>query len=269
MQEKGKFERFRREGGYGLYRRFTKTTYCRDKYCVFPLFKKQPINEGVTKTYPSRKVEKLIRKSVISKGVEGVRFFRWDDKKEIAGHIIVTFYDGYDDTNSELELRRIMTQCGYHFATTFVEEINGERLRCYQFEPLYQNNKSLNLKSKFLYHLTTVNNFEKIKKYGFCPKFQCVKDSSYPSRVYFFSVYDQDLFTDYILQSEKKNKTFNKETKELNSESKFIVIQIDITRLDIKKVQFFSDPNFDGIGVFTYNNIPSNTITGYQFITIE
>lgn len=101
---------------------------------------------------------------------------------------------------------------------------------------------------KFIYHITNEKFIPNIRKIGFKPK-TLNKNSSHPDRIYFSINKDssEQLWDNLKLYYEK---------------NKGVLVTINTSKL--KDVSFYNDPNFNKKGIYTYNNIPPESI-----ITIE
>jgi len=97
----------------------------------------------------------------------------------------------------------------------------------------------------FLYHLTSNDKIEKIKKNGLVP-YTRSKVSMHPERIYFSTSLK---FQDII---------FNKFKLFQPNKSLFTIIISTVLIPD--KIQFYKDPNFKDNGIYTYVNIPPSTI---------
>lgn len=94
-----------------------------------------------------------------------------------------------------------------------------------------------------LYHVTTLENYEKIKKIGLKPT---SKSDVYPDRVYFCTNIKsaESLITQYNTVKFNKN---------------FVILKITTNGLNLK--DFMYDPNFNELnGIYTYQNIPPSRI---------
>lgn len=138
----------------------------------------------------------------------------------------------------------------------------------YQFEPLYQEEAQPTIDKKYIYHITTLNAWNKIKEIGFCPRSNCTIGLRYPNRVYFFTQFDKEYMENYIRASKKKNKVYV--NGKVVDSREFVIIKVDVSKIDLNKVQFFKDNNVsDDKAVFTYNNLPSSIIFGASKIIVE
>lgn len=95
-----------------------------------------------------------------------------------------------------------------------------------------------------LYHVTTKDKLEKIKKYGLTPK-SMSKISEHPDRIY--------------LAVDAMGAEFIRDTLESHyPKRELVTLKIYISK--IRDHKFMEDPNFEQYGVYTYQNIPPNSI---------
>lgn len=128
--------------------------------------------------------------------------------------------------------------CGYYLGKTFNRvDRQGNMCVVFQFEPKFQTNVTNTDVRNFLYHVTTANAARKIMQQGFCPSNRTKNGFKYDGRCYFFTVYDKNLFVNYMKEARKKNMT-GKNT--FNND--FEIITID--RSLINNVDFFLRPEF-------------------------
>lgn len=265
---------YHREGKYGQYRENIVNVGGGDCVCIRPKFRlSKNLNEGVTKTYPTKSV---LKRFYTDKDFQhcGFKCFEWNDNKTIAGQIVVYVPNKRDYTWFENELKHHFESFGYYLSTTFKQRLYSEDERmninywCYQFEPRYQYGRMPKILGDKIYHITTKNGYEKIKRFGFSPRSNCVVGYEYPERVYFFTVYNEGLFKQYIIDSQKSNKKFS--DGELVDTGEYVILTIDLKKVDYRKVQFFTDPNVpDRISVFTGNNISKDCIVNVKEIKLE
>ena len=125
------------------------------------------------------------------------------------------------------------------------------------YEPKY--NEEVNLSDiKYLYHLTPDLSWNKIKSFGLTPKTQG-KLSNHPERIYLLKRIDNlenyggdvmDISFNLLDKYTYKDKVKN-----------YYLLKIDVSKLN-PKIKFFKDPNFQmGNGIWTYQNIPPNSIS--------
>lgn len=260
------FERLSRGIKYSGYRYYQSETDDSEKVCIYPKFDK-PLREGVTKTYPTKKFVETLLHSEYGEHIEDIYPYCWNKNKTIAGNVCVIVLDENDFSDAEKRYNQIANQCGYYLSCTFKETYNDVPARVYQYEPLFQYDDNIFV-GDFLYHITTKQNFEKIKTKGFYPKYQCNVDFNYPGRVYFFNTYNKTEFRKYIIGSEKQNKVFNKKKRKVEDTKEYIIVKIEVDRIDVENTQFFNDPNLEDYSIFTYDNIPPNTIVDFEYFSV-
>lgn len=100
---------------------------------------------------------------------------------------------------------------------------------------------------KFVYHITDEKYLNKIKSTGLTPKTKS-KLATHPERIYVA------LDKEDALDLWGKMKTFI-------SSGKGVLLTIDTEKLDNT---FYNDPNFQNKGVYTYNNIPPQSIINIE-----
>ena len=120
--------------------------------------------------------------------------------------------------------------------------------------PLYINNK-IRFEAKYdqkiekipstLYHITPIENSDKIEKQGLAPKSRS-KAAYHPDRVY--------LFTDLDSAEDLADMFYQK-----TGQDAWDTLQINITQIPGDYFQLYKDPNFIE-GYYTLNNIPPNAI---------
>jgi hypothetical protein len=115
--------------------------------------------------------------------------------------------------------------------------------------------------NNIVYHVTEDIYLDKIIKNGLVPNTKnVIKD--YPDRIYLSNTIDGARFylknkKRYNLSKYQQNKTIgNKITRDI-TDTIFVLLKINISKLDIK---FYQDPNFIKYGFYTLDNIPSNYI---------
>lgn len=217
------------------------------------------VNEGLIKTYPTKKTlsfvcDRLNKNEFLIKPADFIVQSPNDDGT-IYGNVIISIY--LDDLSSELDslLINSFRTCGYHLGATF-NRVDGNGMSCvvYQFEPMFQTNMANPTIGKYLYHVTTENAARKILKYGMSPSNRTKNGFKYTNRNYFFTIYDEDLFEEYMIEAKKIN---IKGKNKFNYDFKVLTIDTDKTQ----NLELYTDPNFGNkIAVFTYNNIPPTAI---------
>lgn len=113
------------------------------------------------------------------------------------------------------------------------------------FEAKYQTDAVA--PNRFLYHLTTRERFEKIKRRGLQPRAES-SHFEYSSRIYLFNCDDLELMCQYAMESEKKTE-------------EWVLLKIDPSK--IQNLKLYVDKAFLDRGndvVFTFNNIQPGAI---------
>lgn len=217
------------------------------------------LNEGLIKTYPTKQTLDFVCNNLTKKGYpispNNFKVGCPNDDKTIFGHI--TLMVDFNYLNKEINdiLIDSFNSCGYHLGSTFNRvDRNGDRCIVFQFEPKFQTGVTNPNLGNLLYHVTTANAARKIMKNGFCPSNRPKHNFNYDSRCYFFTVYDKQLFSDYIGESNKKNMIGD---NAYNNDFEIITVDRNL----IPDIKFFTDPNFTlKLGVFTYSNIPPSAV---------
>lgn len=217
------------------------------------------INEGMIKTYPTDKTLDFVCANLTNKGYKikpnNFQTNCPNDDGSIYGHVLLMVVLDYLNKEINDILINSFNACGYHLGKTFNRmDKNGNKCIVFQFEPKFQTNVTNPSIGDFLYHVTTANAARKIKQQGFCPSNRTKNGFKYDGRCYFFTVYNKQLFANYMAEANKLNKVGK---NEFNFD--FEIITID--RRLLQGVDFFTDPNFgQKIAVFTYSNIPPSAI---------
>lgn len=102
---------------------------------------------------------------------------------------------------------------------------------------------------RYVYHLTTADRVDKIKRVGLTPKTQN-KRSTHPERV-------------YVSLSKKNSDFLFSRLKQHFGKNKGVELVIDTEQLN---QLFYEDPNFKKQGVYTYKNIPPQAIVQYNVL---
>lgn len=221
------------------------------------------LNEGLIKTMPTQKSIQNVCNVLNKKGYRFVpnMFFidEPNDDNSIYGHIRLMIYRNYLNKEIDDTLKHEFDVCGYHLGITLNRiDANGNPCVVYQFEPKFQTNVTNTNIAQYLYHVTTENAAKKIMRQGFCPANRTNNGFMYDGRCYFFTVFNKNLFANYMAQANKKNNIGN---GKFNNNYKIITID----RNKLRDTTFFTDPNFGNkIAVFTYSNIPPTAITNCE-----
>ena len=151
------------------------------------------VDEGLTRTFPTIKtieyVKGELQKTKHSPG--RMDFYITDPGRRLGVdydisdslNVVIDSYIMSDEIHKTLE--RSFSLCGYYCSFVYREESTGDFV--FQYEPKFQDSH-LTKRSigRYLYHITTVNHLDKIRKIGFIPKSRN-KNFDYPPRVYFFT----------------------------------------------------------------------------------
>lgn len=221
------------------------------------------VEEGLIKTYPS---DEVIQYAKITLKMDIDAFIQKD------GKIIVLKYFVFDD----IKLKEIFNLGGYF--------IGFEDDNCYQFEPKYGTDIT-NRIGRYLYHITSVPAWEKIKVNGLVPK-SSNSDFTYPDRICFSVSDDMNKLKSlaYTIFNNKLSKTIDRIRKEVfnhpqfdtsdmknefnkkfelmvkNKVTDYVILRVDKEILP-DNIRFYYDENslsFDG--VYTKSNIPPQYI---------
>jgi hypothetical protein len=128
-----------------------------------------------------------------------------------------------------------------------------------RFESIHS--QSIDLKDRGIekiYHITTLDVVEKIKKFGLSPK-NGIKNIFHPKRIYFLTNLDNVNTLSVILYKTDKKNPNNDLTLKENTEKYLITVNVK----DLKSnVTFFNDPEIgdNGEAIYTYFNIPPNIL---------
>jgi hypothetical protein len=155
---------------------------------------------------------------------------------------------GYFPSIVKFELNNQLEQYSTKYSSKEFRKLIDEEEPTYLifvFEPKYDQ---IITSPKYIYHVTDLKFLENIKSIGLKPK-TLNKRASHPERIY-FSLNDQ---ANNILWGKMKYHIKNG-----------ILLTIDTTKLNNT---FYNDPNFQDLGIYTYENIPPSSIVKYQNIT--
>lgn len=107
---------------------------------------------------------------------------------------------------------------------------------------------------ELLYHIAPAKNWSKIQSIGLVAKSRS-KSSTHPGRVYLAKTKDD---------AKRLGQSFYDKTKE----TKWVVLEI-ITGLTGGYLTLYQDPNYQGKGFYTFNNIPALAIRNIEDLTIN
>lgn len=215
---------------------------------------KNIVLEGLTMTYPTKKTISYIKNTLEKKNLPIGEFIEnnYYGESDIADSINV-IVDGYSLTQELNDtLVKLFDSCGYYQSCFYWSDDKHDGI--YQFEPKYQEDAfNATEIGDYLYHITTLNHYNKIIKQGFIPKSKN-KKFNYPPRCYFFTECDVEFMIDFMHGSGKA-----KQNDEL------ILITVDTRKLK-DDIKFWIDQLFVGedIAVYTYDNIPNTAIINVE-----
>lgn len=222
---------------------------------------KNTIKEGLVRTYPTEKTISYIKNTINKSNIKGgVKINITDiygglgEDYEIADSIEVKINSSIVDNAYDL-IKKLFDSCGYY--ETLKRWTKTKKTLIIVFEPKFPDESySANDLSDNFYHITTLQGWDKIQKMGFVPR---GKNSiyNYPPRCYFFIEDDFDLMTEFMSQNKLKRG------------DKAVILTLDTSKIK-KDVRFWIDKQFIGgdVAVYTYENIPPNTIIDAKEIVI-
>jgi hypothetical protein len=220
------------------------------------------INEGLIKTTPINQAIKIIDKEVNN--------FKNVNLYSEGGMIFLEYEPEYtSDTFDFSKINKVLTlvnNLGY-FPSMFTYFDDNDSDFTEKYTPAFFKDVLINEKPKsiflqfeakydvivdvpkYVYHITSTYNINKIKKIGLTPKTQS-KISTHPDRIYvsLSEEYSNEIY--WQIRGDFRNHTG-------------IELVIDTSQLD---QSFYEDPNFQTMGVYTYKNIPPQAIVQYRAI---
>ena len=211
------------------------------------------LHEGLIKTYDLEKTVAYVKDYV---GLED-----WNIVYERArnGIITVRIVIPEGDEETYRNVCRVMCDlCGYyvtHERFAPVKDKDGNLIDCREmfFRPKFSSRKRVEEYLKRhprVWHITSMERAEKIKKQGFVPK-SSNKLFKYPEKVHFLlGFYTEDQVADIG----KKLKRVEGRDNEV-----WTIMVVDIRKPDGTFPKFYVDPDLDG-SIYTYENIPSSSI---------
>lgn len=246
------------------------------KFCESEIFIssdiRKSLNEmGVLNTYPVNKSfgylndifkQFFIKAHYLVNGKLIDDIYSFDGEEGVIG--IIVDKDKVSQSLREL-VEEVGLMCGYFvtYESIFDDGKPINRYYIWQLEPIHQIDIAKNL-GRYVYHITTANKIDKIKKNGLTSRTDKSSSSichTYPGRSYVFTEYKYDLFVSYIKASWKMNIIGSHQKQD----GKFAIITID--REVIPDVKWFQDLQFRGEpAVYTYTYIPSEAITDVKIL---
>lgn len=210
-----------------------------------------------TKTASIEKTIDSLEHSLIHLPTEKIKEFVWPDEDSIdskrAGVKVALTKENFQKLNSILKKGELLgwfpsaysinNYQYYKFDIDNIKTLIKESVKFIII--LFERNYDENVQdTRFLYHATPIERWEKIKKIGLAPRSQS-KKGFHPDRVYFaLNLESAEQISEMLFDTEK-----NKE----NLSGEYVIIKINQKNLP-KEVKFYKDPNFQ-TGVYTYNNI--------------
>ena len=164
------------------------------------------------------------------------------------------------DTNKDM-LEDDMLQLGYFSGIALPFKLHNMDWIQLQFEPLYQNDETNDLKNKgVLYHITPKYNIDSIKKNGILPKSEN-NLFNYPNRIYLVK---SDITATQMEHLVKQLCQHN--TNPLNN-GEYCILKINTRKLP-ETVKLYLDPNYE-MGCWTSDEIPPNCIENILTMTAK
>lgn len=157
----------------------------------------------------------------------------------------------------------IVNNCGYFPSYIWLKNINNSINYKYNYDKLINDINSKNItfikirfeakydelvetKNEYFYHVCKKQNLKKILNIGIIPKSKS-KVTTHPERI-------------YLIKNIKDAKDLIKKmefTDNVNNQNNTEYI---ILKVKIDNIKLYNDPNYDKIGVYTYDNINRNNI---------
>ena len=170
---------------------------------------------------------------------------------EIKNLLIIQCKDSFKQSQDYKKFESLLNFFNYYIAKERFDDIYGMQMTLEARKPTKMNEFSL----PYVYHITTKQRYEKIKKVGLCPKHHD-KKSYHPSRIYVLSheINDNDLF----------------EYSKMLYDNLTDVVILKIDTEGFKKyrceINFYGDPqsNKKFKSMFTLESIPTNFISIYK-----
>jgi hypothetical protein len=105
---------------------------------------------------------------------------------------------------------------------------------------------------KYIYHVTSEQNLDKIKKFGLAPKSKS-KISAHPDRVYVVTKKEDAIDIAQIFSQ-------NSARWKNSSQENWVILTIDTEKIPGDYFKLYKDPNYEEKGFYTLNNIPPYAI---------
>lgn len=189
-------------------------------------------------------------------------------EKSENGNVYIIRFDvnnGFEKLNGFME-----NLCGWNLST--ISNKSGDRINrrilkdkkvgyvWLQYEPKFDKEVNINEVNNFLYHITTRDRFEKIKKIGLTPKTKS-KFFSYNERIYLSDNYNKLIKLSQLFVKKRDKTEKNKVILD------FIILKIDLNSLYLP-IKLFVDPNFKN-GYYTMENIDKYNIKPFKLVKLN
>ena len=170
---------------------------------------------------------------------------------EIKNLLIIQCKDSFKQSQDYKKFESLLNFFNYYIAKERFDDIYGMQMTLEARKPSKMNEYSL----PYVYHITTRQRYEKIKKVGLCPKHHDRK-SHHPSRI-------------YVLSHEISDADLAKYSKMLYGDlDDVVILKIDTEGFKNHRceINFYGDPqsNPKFKSMFTLESIPTNFITVYK-----
>lgn len=219
-----------------------------------PVTLNEHINEGLIKTYPIDTTIRHIK--------EYFNLNDWDIKKVMLANDIEGIHIIIGDVGKNKKLvTQAMSSCGYHFSRVYDEyfdEHNGINYLTLEYLPKFQEediSEEVRKNEPFLFHITPITYEGKIKKIGLTPKTKNPL-TKYPGRIYLLR---GSVGEEYV-------KALGSALR-IKKDSDYTVFILDTNKV-CDKAKLFKDPQSDK-GIWTYNNISPDSITGIKHLEFD
>lgn len=240
--------------------------YVHGQFCISHRKKPSVICEGSHNDYP----DPVNTNDVIYAIKRACHFMQfdivtgeYDISRKIAGHILLEFFEDTLSIGNNLKiLEKQINSCGYYLTKRFLSSKNGIRTYVYQFEP-YKFHAGMIIIPDNVYHVTTIDAFNKIKVNGFNASSKSSR-FNYPPRNYFFITNDLQLQAGYMYQANKID---------FGNKGKNHIISITIELNKCGDVEWFTDPNFiiekyGYVAIYCYEDISPNAIIDAKLLLV-
>jgi len=201
------------------------------------------LKEGLIKT---TNIGKTI--NILNRNFPGIEISKIDHKDNLSFKILM----GGKSTDIS-SLLKMTNNLGWfpswiespHYTGKYTNTFNIQSTTVISFEAKYD--EKIEKHPRFLYHITSASNSDKILKKGLSPKSRS-KASYHPDRVYLSgSKFRAESLADLFYQK--------------TGEDIYDLLEIDTTLIPGDYLKLYKDPNFiHGEGYYTLNNIPPNSI---------